>query len=70
MIKIEFVDSLFRYLFKSGNPEHPGDKFYNTTVEVLPSTHIGKEDGILNNYPNSHPYPHTPDGYLVIGNFR
>ncbi|KAH1018187.1 hypothetical protein HUJ05_006001 [Dendroctonus ponderosae] len=24
------------YLFKSGNAEHPSDKFYNTTVEVLP----------------------------------
>ncbi len=61
---------IFRYLFKSGNPEHPGDKFYNTTVEVLPSRHAGSEDGILNNRPNSQPYSRTPDGYLVIGNFR
>ncbi|KAG8586804.1 hypothetical protein GDO81_005486 [Engystomops pustulosus] len=25
-----------RYLFRSGNPEHPGDLLTNTTVEVLP----------------------------------
>lgn len=25
-----------RYLFRSGNQEHPGDKIENTTVEILP----------------------------------
>ena len=29
-----FVSS--RVYFKSGNPEHPGDKFFNTTVDLLP----------------------------------
>ena len=27
-----------RYLFKSGNADHPDDRFYNATVEVLPLT--------------------------------
>ena len=27
---------LFRYLFRSGDADHPGDKFYNTSIEVLP----------------------------------
>uniref|UniRef100_A0A8C0FVU5 MGAT4 family member D n=1 Tax=Bubo bubo TaxID=30461 RepID=A0A8C0FVU5_BUBBB len=26
-----------KYLFRSGNMEHPGDKLFNTTVEVLPA---------------------------------
>jgi alpha-1,3-mannosylglycoprotein beta-1,4-N-acetylglucosaminyltransferase A/B len=25
-----------RVYFKSGNPEHPGDKFFNTTVDLQP----------------------------------
>lgn len=25
-----------RYLFRSGDADHPGDKFYNTSIEVLP----------------------------------
>lgn len=31
----------FRFLFRSGNQEHPGDKFENTTVEILPVS-VGK----------------------------
>ncbi|XP_053559668.1 alpha-1,3-mannosyl-glycoprotein 4-beta-N-acetylglucosaminyltransferase-like protein MGAT4D [Bombina bombina] len=33
---------VYGYLFRSGNIEHPGDKLFNTTVEVLPeeSNHI------------------------------
>lgn len=27
---------IFRYFFRSGNIEHPGDKLFNTSVEVLP----------------------------------
>lgn len=26
----------FRFFFRSGNIEHPGDKLFNTSVEVLP----------------------------------
>nr|XP_022920673.1 alpha-1,3-mannosyl-glycoprotein 4-beta-N-acetylglucosaminyltransferase B [Onthophagus taurus] len=32
------------YLFRSGNVEHPADKFYNTTVEILP---INTEDYVV-----------------------
>lgn len=27
---------VFRFFFRSGNIEHPGDKLFNTSVEVLP----------------------------------
>lgn len=51
-----------RYLFKSGNSEHPSDRFYNTTVEVLPSS-LAESSVIWNNY-NS-----TTDGFLIVGAF-
>jgi len=58
------------YLFHSGNSEHPGDKFYNTTIEILPVDHIVKADGILSNQIHEHGYSRTEDGYLVINEFR
>ncbi|XP_018572245.1 alpha-1,3-mannosyl-glycoprotein 4-beta-N-acetylglucosaminyltransferase B [Anoplophora glabripennis] len=48
-----------RFYFKSGNAEHPSDKFYNTTVEVLPVE--------SNQYGNS--LNVTSDGYIVVGKF-
>lgn len=48
-----------KYLFRSGNAEHPEDKFYNTTVEVLPVS-----------YNFNHSYSKTKDGYLVLGQFE
>ena len=30
------------FLFKSGNVEHPGDRFYNTTVKALP---VNRQNG-------------------------
>ncbi|XP_041056918.1 alpha-1,3-mannosyl-glycoprotein 4-beta-N-acetylglucosaminyltransferase B-like isoform X3 [Carcharodon carcharias] len=45
-IKFRFFQPLKveRYLFRSGNGEHPGDKLINTTVEVLPAdVHLGME---------------------------
>jgi alpha-1,3-mannosylglycoprotein beta-1,4-N-acetylglucosaminyltransferase A/B len=47
------------YLFRSGNAEHPSDRFYNTSVEVLPEsshTSLSKID-----------YNATSDGYIIIG---
>lgn len=32
-----FFPLISRYLFRSGNIETNGDRFYNTTVEVLPA---------------------------------
>lgn len=45
----------YRYHFKSGNAEHPSDKFYNTTVEVLPENPLQNTHNV------------TSDGYVVIG---
>uniref|UniRef100_A0A8C6Z2M0 MGAT4 family member D n=1 Tax=Nothoprocta perdicaria TaxID=30464 RepID=A0A8C6Z2M0_NOTPE len=36
-----------KYLFRSGNMEHPGDKLFNTTVEVLPADVSSTKDGYL-----------------------
>uniref|UniRef100_A0A8C3MF59 Alpha-1,3-mannosyl-glycoprotein 4-beta-N-acetylglucosaminyltransferase B n=1 Tax=Geospiza parvula TaxID=87175 RepID=A0A8C3MF59_GEOPR len=38
-IRFTFLNPLGveKYLFRSGNMEHPGDKLFNTTVEVLPA---------------------------------
>ncbi|XP_019866107.1 alpha-1,3-mannosyl-glycoprotein 4-beta-N-acetylglucosaminyltransferase B [Aethina tumida] len=49
-----------RFYFKSGNAEHPSDKFYNATVEVLPveSNQYGGSANV------------TTDGYIVVGKFE
>ncbi|XP_055916240.1 alpha-1,3-mannosyl-glycoprotein 4-beta-N-acetylglucosaminyltransferase B [Eupeodes corollae] len=54
--------SLKRYLFRSGNSEHPSDRFYNTTVEVLP-------DSLTETSPIWSTYNSTADGYLIVGGF-
>ncbi|KAJ8922428.1 hypothetical protein NQ315_004374 [Exocentrus adspersus] len=46
-----------RFFFKSGNAEHPSDKFYNTTVEVLPVE--VNQNGLSLNM--------TSDGYVIVG---
>lgn len=50
---------MYRYLFRSGNPEHPSDRFYNTTVEVL-----SEMSPLLDRNSNDV----TEDGYIIIGN--
>lgn len=52
-----------RYLFRSGNHEHPSDKFYNTTVEVLPDQ-LSEESLVWQQYNT------TTDGYLIVGSFN
>lgn len=52
-----------RYLFRSGNHEHPSDKFYNTTVEVLPDQ-LNEESMVWQQYNT------TTDGYLIVGSFN
>jgi hypothetical protein len=54
------TNNRFRFFFRSGNAEHPSDKFYNTTVEVLPAE--------TNQYGNS--LNVTSDGYIVVGESR
>nr|XP_060632187.1 alpha-1,3-mannosyl-glycoprotein 4-beta-N-acetylglucosaminyltransferase-like protein MGAT4D [Anolis sagrei ordinatus] len=51
------------YLFRSGNPEHPGDKLTNTTVDVLPDGEIDLQSAGLQNVK-------TLDGYFQIGAFE
>ncbi|BET00575.1 N-Acetylglucosaminyltransferase-IV (GnT-IV) conserved region [Nesidiocoris tenuis] len=49
-----------RYVFRSGNVEHPSDRFYNTTVEVLPS---------VSPTANYESFNYTSDGFVIIGKF-
>lgn len=52
-----------RYLFRSGNSEHPSDRFYNTTVEILPAA-LPENSYIWS------AYNLTTDGFLVVGSFN
>ncbi|KAK9727742.1 hypothetical protein QE152_g19042 [Popillia japonica] len=51
--------TLRRYFFRSGNGEHPSDKFYNTTIEAL----------LVNGSQYSNSLNITADGFVVIGKF-
>ncbi|CAN9514657.1 unnamed protein product [Ophioblennius macclurei] len=51
------------FLFRSGNIETSGDKFYNTTVEVLPSNASAKNK-------ISSQYKESDGGFVVIGAFK
>ncbi|KAF4801448.1 Calmegin [Turdus rufiventris] len=57
-----------KYLFRSGNMEHPGDKLFNTTVEVLPADETLRKELVANG--SKFNYPATKDGYLKIGAFE
>lgn len=48
-----------RFFFRSGNAEHPSDKFYNTTVEVYP-IESNQYGSTLNM---------TSDGFIIVGKF-
>lgn len=58
-----------RYLFRSGNPEHPGDKFYNTSIQVLSSTRTGQSGGTPENDGRTEGYQLTKDGFYVVNKF-
>ncbi|XP_060521150.1 alpha-1,3-mannosyl-glycoprotein 4-beta-N-acetylglucosaminyltransferase B isoform X2 [Cylas formicarius] len=51
-----------KFLFKSGNVEHPSDKFYNTTVEVLP---VEIPTALMATISSNL----TGDGYVIVGDF-
>uniref|UniRef100_A0A8C9VAJ3 Alpha-1,3-mannosyl-glycoprotein 4-beta-N-acetylglucosaminyltransferase B n=1 Tax=Scleropages formosus TaxID=113540 RepID=A0A8C9VAJ3_SCLFO len=60
-----------RYFFRSGNIEHPGDKLFNTTVEVLPFDNIQSEKEALKEGRERTPkYHRTEDGFIRIGMFQ
>ncbi|XP_053110896.1 alpha-1,3-mannosyl-glycoprotein 4-beta-N-acetylglucosaminyltransferase-like protein MGAT4D isoform X2 [Hemicordylus capensis] len=57
-----------RYLFRSGNMEHPGDKLFNTTVEVLLQNDINLQSA--GKYAQNLKNLKTQNGYLQIGAFE
>uniref|UniRef100_A0A8D3DLC0 Alpha-1,3-mannosyl-glycoprotein 4-beta-N-acetylglucosaminyltransferase A n=1 Tax=Scophthalmus maximus TaxID=52904 RepID=A0A8D3DLC0_SCOMX len=57
LFKFDRPISIERFLFRSGNQEHPGDKIENTTVEILP---------VL----NKEKYKRTEDRFYRIGQFE
>ncbi|NXU86572.1 MGT4B acetylglucosaminyltransferase, partial [Xiphorhynchus elegans] len=69
-IRFTFLNPLKveKYFFRSGNVEHPGDKLFNTTVEVLPADEMQRKELVDNE--NKFNYPATEDGYLKIGAFE
>ena len=59
MIGIEFYFFKCRYLLRSGNNEHPLDRFYNTSVEALP---VSTPDALV-----AKKFRVLPDGFYSIG---
>ncbi|XP_035525314.1 alpha-1,3-mannosyl-glycoprotein 4-beta-N-acetylglucosaminyltransferase B [Morone saxatilis] len=55
------------YLFRSGNIETSGDKFYNTTVEVLPSKASARDKLVPG---LSSTYKESDKGFIIIGAFE
>uniref|UniRef100_A0A8C6TNP5 Alpha-1,3-mannosyl-glycoprotein 4-beta-N-acetylglucosaminyltransferase B n=1 Tax=Neogobius melanostomus TaxID=47308 RepID=A0A8C6TNP5_9GOBI len=60
-----------RFFFRSGNIEHPGDKLFNTTVEVLPFDNLQAEKEALTDGKEKSPkYHRTEDGFYRIAWFH
>uniref|UniRef100_A0A8C5G1G1 Alpha-1,3-mannosyl-glycoprotein 4-beta-N-acetylglucosaminyltransferase B n=1 Tax=Gouania willdenowi TaxID=441366 RepID=A0A8C5G1G1_GOUWI len=60
-----------RYFFRSGNIEHPGDKLFNTSVEVLPFDNIQAEkEALMDGRDKTPKYHRTEDGFIRIGSFH
>uniref|UniRef100_A0A672ZBB5 Alpha-1,3-mannosyl-glycoprotein 4-beta-N-acetylglucosaminyltransferase A n=1 Tax=Sphaeramia orbicularis TaxID=375764 RepID=A0A672ZBB5_9TELE len=62
LFKFDRPVSIERFLFRSGNQEHPGDKIENTTVEILPVSEAG--------LPPKDKYKRTEDRFYRIGQFE
>ncbi|XP_055287180.1 alpha-1,3-mannosyl-glycoprotein 4-beta-N-acetylglucosaminyltransferase B [Moschus berezovskii] len=61
---------LERFFFRSGNIEHPEDKLFNTSVEVLPFDNPQSDkEALQEGHSVTLQYPRSPDGYLQIGSF-
>uniref|UniRef100_A0A2K5HPF8 Alpha-1,3-mannosyl-glycoprotein 4-beta-N-acetylglucosaminyltransferase B n=1 Tax=Colobus angolensis palliatus TaxID=336983 RepID=A0A2K5HPF8_COLAP len=61
---------LERFFFRSGNIEHPEDKLFNTSVEVLPFDNPQSDkEALQEGRTATLRYPRSPDGYLQIGSF-
>ncbi|XP_057232032.1 alpha-1,3-mannosyl-glycoprotein 4-beta-N-acetylglucosaminyltransferase B isoform X3 [Malurus melanocephalus] len=59
-----------RFFFRSGNIEHPEDKLFNTTVEVLPFDSLQSDkEALQEGRGTAVKYRRTADGYIQIGSF-
>ncbi|XP_034961525.1 alpha-1,3-mannosyl-glycoprotein 4-beta-N-acetylglucosaminyltransferase B isoform X1 [Zootoca vivipara] len=59
-----------RFFFRSGNIEHPEDKLFNTTVEVLPFDSLQSDkEALQEGRATAFKYHRTSDGYIQIGSF-
>ncbi|XP_038673833.1 alpha-1,3-mannosyl-glycoprotein 4-beta-N-acetylglucosaminyltransferase A [Scyliorhinus canicula] len=66
LVKFDKPLNIDRYLFHTGNTEHPGDLLLNTSIEVLPYKDSGSE--LLQETKESR-YKRTEDGFFRIGRF-
>ncbi|XP_077182742.1 alpha-1,3-mannosyl-glycoprotein 4-beta-N-acetylglucosaminyltransferase B isoform X3 [Paroedura picta] len=59
-----------RFFFRSGNIEHPEDKLFNTTVEVLPFDSLQSDkEALQEGRGTAFKFHRTSDGYIQIGSF-
>uniref|UniRef100_A0A3P9JE21 Alpha-1,3-mannosyl-glycoprotein 4-beta-N-acetylglucosaminyltransferase A n=1 Tax=Oryzias latipes TaxID=8090 RepID=A0A3P9JE21_ORYLA len=63
LFKFDRPVNIERFLFRSGNQEHPGDKIENTTVEILP---VSVENELLTKDKSKR----TEDRFYRIGHFE
>ncbi|NWT36783.1 MGT4B acetylglucosaminyltransferase, partial [Rissa tridactyla] len=70
-IRFRFFKPLrIEFFFRSGNIEHPEDKLFNTTVEVLPFDSLQSDkEALQEGRGTAVKYRRTPDGYIQIGSF-
>ncbi|XP_020845516.1 alpha-1,3-mannosyl-glycoprotein 4-beta-N-acetylglucosaminyltransferase-like protein MGAT4D [Phascolarctos cinereus] len=68
---IQFSDPLNvkEYVFTSGNVQHPGDKLFNTIVEILPENETDFLSNLLSNG-SKFDYEATNNGFFKIGTFE
>ncbi|XP_063046590.1 alpha-1,3-mannosyl-glycoprotein 4-beta-N-acetylglucosaminyltransferase B-like isoform X1 [Engraulis encrasicolus] len=66
LIRFQKPHTVQRYLFRSGNIETNGDRFYNTTVEVEP-----KDKSVVDRVQKGElpQYQTSTDGFIVVGSF-
>ncbi|XP_073676873.1 alpha-1,3-mannosyl-glycoprotein 4-beta-N-acetylglucosaminyltransferase B [Garra rufa] len=67
LITFTTPQTLKGYFFRSGNIETNGDRFYNTTVEVLPNNNSVKEKVARGDLACCKP---SSDGFVQIGSFK
>uniref|UniRef100_A0A8C7N5C1 Alpha-1,3-mannosyl-glycoprotein 4-beta-N-acetylglucosaminyltransferase A n=1 Tax=Oncorhynchus kisutch TaxID=8019 RepID=A0A8C7N5C1_ONCKI len=62
LFKFDKPINIERFLFRSGNQEHPGDRIENTTVEILPFSETGPK--------SKEKYKRTDDRFYRVGQFE